>query len=163
MLHFAHERPHSLLSKFSVTTDGFRGLRIKSASLEGTGGISIKPCRDPGSPVIVRTVLFLGTSTLTNATSQTILPLQNVNFLFKITKAPTPRASRPSPFARSRIRLTPRPLDSDSKAHLDLLLHPRRSVSRSFATGIGPGLTTLFGLRPRRASQGRSVWGFGRS
>ncbi|ORY76938.1 trafficking protein particle complex subunit 10 [Leucosporidium creatinivorum] len=63
-------REDCLLSKFSVTTDGLRGLKVRSAHLEAVAGIVVKPCRSPKS------------STLT------ILPLQTANFLFKIVREP---------------------------------------------------------------------------
>ncbi|KAK4701381.1 trafficking protein particle complex subunit 10, partial [Phenoliferia sp. Uapishka_3] len=63
-------RPDCLLSKFAVTTDGIRTLKIKSAVLEGVEGIQVKSCRSVNAPTL------------------TLLPLQSANFLFKVLKSP---------------------------------------------------------------------------
>ncbi|GAA5867425.1 hypothetical protein JCM8547_007499 [Rhodosporidiobolus lusitaniae] len=59
-------REHCLLSKFSVTTDGVQGVKVRSARIEGPPTVEIKPCRDPSdAPVFIS-------------------PLQTANFLFKL-------------------------------------------------------------------------------
>ncbi|KAL8287387.1 hypothetical protein RQP46_003839 [Phenoliferia psychrophenolica] len=63
-------RRDCLLSKFAVTTDGVRTLKIKSAVLEGVTGIEVKSCRS------------------STASTITLLPLQSANFLFKILASP---------------------------------------------------------------------------
>ncbi|BGP56856.1 hypothetical protein JCM8202v2_004489 [Rhodotorula sphaerocarpa] len=61
------EQDVSLLSKFSVTTDGTKGLIIKSAEMQAPGSVTVQPCRkDWSRPVIVS-------------------PVQTANFLFKLT------------------------------------------------------------------------------
>ncbi|GAA5902878.1 transport protein particle complex II subunit TRS130 [Sporobolomyces salmoneus] len=59
-------RQDSLLSKFSITTDGMQGLKIKSADLEAPSEVQVKPCRGAkAAPVNVSAV-------------------QTANFLFKL-------------------------------------------------------------------------------
>ncbi|GAA5988713.1 hypothetical protein JCM5350_001988 [Sporobolomyces pararoseus] len=59
-------RQDCLLSKFSITTDGMQGLKIKSANLEAPKKVAVKPCRNPeAAPVNVSAV-------------------QTANFLFKL-------------------------------------------------------------------------------
>lgn len=49
-------REDCLLSKFSVTTDGFHALRIRSAILEGDANVVVKACRNPNAPDVVSTL-----------------------------------------------------------------------------------------------------------
>lgn len=78
--------PLSLLSKFAVTTDGVRTLKIKSAVLEGVDGAVVKSCRSASAPTLVSTnELHRATQhSLQACMGQTLLPLQSANFLFKI-------------------------------------------------------------------------------
>ncbi|GAA5999266.1 transport protein particle complex II subunit TRS130 [Rhodotorula paludigena] len=59
-------RERSLLSKFSVTSDGIHGLKVKSACISAPSQVTVKPCRLEGHAPVV------------------ISPLQTANFLFKI-------------------------------------------------------------------------------
>ncbi|BGP01777.1 hypothetical protein NBRC10513v2_005416 [Rhodotorula toruloides] len=59
-------REDCLLSKFSVTTDGVHGLKVKSATIAAPPSVEVKPCRARSDvPVIIS-------------------PLQTANFLFKL-------------------------------------------------------------------------------
>ncbi|BGP09807.1 hypothetical protein JCM10049v2_005681 [Rhodotorula toruloides] len=59
-------REDCLLSKFSVTTDGVHGLKVKSATISPPPSVEVKPCRPKSDvPVIIS-------------------PLQTANFLFKL-------------------------------------------------------------------------------
>ncbi|GAA6024476.1 hypothetical protein JCM10207_004507 [Rhodosporidiobolus poonsookiae] len=60
-------REQSLLSKFSVTTDGVQGLEVKAAQLSAPASVHVTPCRSM------------------SASSLFISPLQTANFLFKLT------------------------------------------------------------------------------
>lgn len=56
----ADEQPRSVMSKFSVTTEGARALSISSAKLVSTGSYEIAACgRDNGGLVSLRHVLAL--------------------------------------------------------------------------------------------------------
>ncbi|GAA5867144.1 hypothetical protein JCM1840_001497 [Sporobolomyces johnsonii] len=59
-------REDCLLSKFSVTTDGLQGLKVKSAVIQAPTSVQVKPCRSPSAPPVA------------------ISPLQTANFLFKL-------------------------------------------------------------------------------
>ncbi|KAI5476177.1 hypothetical protein MNV49_000338 [Pseudohyphozyma bogoriensis] len=74
-------RQDCILSKFVVTTaPGGDSMRLKTATLQRGDDVVVKPCQNPGAPII------------------TLLPLQAANFLFKIIppdiKSPTPRHLR---------------------------------------------------------------------
>ena len=73
-------RKDCLLSKFTVTTDGARALRIRSAELEPVEGVVVRPCRSLTAPAVV------------------VNPGQTATFLFKVIRqgeAPFPAATRP--------------------------------------------------------------------
>ncbi|GAA5881145.1 hypothetical protein JCM16303_004817 [Sporobolomyces ruberrimus] len=59
-------RQDCLLSKFSITTDGLQGLKIKSAALEAPPEIEVKPCRSADAPPV------------------NVSAVQTANFLFKL-------------------------------------------------------------------------------
>ncbi|BGP50119.1 hypothetical protein JCM10450v2_006030 [Rhodotorula kratochvilovae] len=60
-------RETCLLCKFSVTTDGVHGLKVRSARINAPKEVGVKPCRpESDKPVIIS-------------------PLQTANFLFKLT------------------------------------------------------------------------------
>ncbi|GAA6060213.1 hypothetical protein JCM10212_002292 [Sporobolomyces blumeae] len=59
-------REDCLLSKFSITTDGLRALKVKSAALEAPKEVAVKACRNPAAPPV------------------TISSVQTANFLFKL-------------------------------------------------------------------------------
>lgn len=65
-------RKDCLLSKFTVTPDGARALRIRSAELEAVDGVAVKPCRSPNAPVLV------------------VNPRQTATFLFKVIREGEP-------------------------------------------------------------------------
>ncbi|GAA5977541.1 hypothetical protein JCM10908_005008 [Rhodotorula pacifica] len=59
-------RQDCLLSKFSVTTDGTRGLIVKSAEIQAPAAVQVQACRSDSSKFVA------------------ISPLQTANFLFKL-------------------------------------------------------------------------------
>ncbi|TKA56715.1 hypothetical protein B0A53_01910 [Rhodotorula sp. CCFEE 5036] len=59
-------REDCLLSKFSVATDGTRGLIVRSAEIQAPDAVHVQACRSDASKVV------------------TISPLQTANFLFKL-------------------------------------------------------------------------------
>ncbi|GAA5847602.1 hypothetical protein JCM3766R1_000806 [Sporobolomyces carnicolor] len=65
-------RQDSLLSKFSVTTDGTQGIKVKTARLEAPSAVRVQPCRDAKAPPVH------------------ISAVQTANFLFKLS-CDTPR------------------------------------------------------------------------
>lgn len=82
-------RSISLLSKFSVTSDGIHGLKVKSACINAPSQVTVKPCRSEGHIPVVSRLAFDKAARPTTLSdlrwrTQVISPLQTANFLFKI-------------------------------------------------------------------------------
>ncbi|BGP18137.1 hypothetical protein JCM10213v2_006192 [Rhodosporidiobolus nylandii] len=92
-------REHCLLSKFSVTTDGVQGLKIRSARIEAPPSVTVKPCRgDSHDPVLVS-------------------PLQTANFLFKLFTDTPDEVDQPL-----RLKLTYSSIEDRLRSHASSLV-----------------------------------------
>lgn len=101
---FADALACSVLSKFTVATDGVQALSIQSAHLLSAGRFDSEACgRDQGVLVNSTRHSRMFIIMLKDFTAQSIMPLQVSNFLFRVT-ACADKAAQKSECPRTTVR-----------------------------------------------------------
>ncbi|GAA5886852.1 hypothetical protein JCM6882_005915 [Rhodosporidiobolus microsporus] len=115
-------RETCLLSKFSVTTDGVQGLRVRSAKIEAPESVLVKPCRPASDEPVF------------------ISALQTANFLFKLSCENPAAVAEPMRLVLSysslEQQLRSQALDIVDAVLCDSRLRPeKRWISTAFVSG----------------------------